>query len=50
MDTKYYLPTVDVKYYNVLIDREISFDKPVKNNLRTSDNIRKIVAGQGLHD
>ena len=30
-----------------MIDVKNSFDQPVKNNLRTYDNIRKIVAGQG---
>ena len=30
-----------------MIDGRSSFDQPVKNNLRTYDNIRKIVTGQG---
>ena len=30
-----------------MIDGRSSFDQPVKNNLRTCDNIRKIVTGQG---
>ena len=29
-----------------MIDGRSSFDQPVKNNLRTYDNIRKIVTGQ----
>ena len=45
--TQNYLPTVEIKDYNVMIDGQIFFDKPVKNNLRTYDNIRKIVTGQG---
>ena len=33
--------------YNIMIDGRTSFDKPVKNNLRTYDNNRKITTGQG---
>ena len=33
--------------YNVMIDGRTSFDKPVKNNLRTYDNNRKITTSQG---
>ena len=45
--TKYYLPTVEIEDYNVTIDGQNIFDQPVKNNLRTYDNIRKIAIGQG---
>ena len=45
--TKYYLPTVEIKDYNVMIDEKNFFDQTVKNNLRTYDNIQKIVTGQG---
>ena len=30
-----------------MIDEQNLFDQPVKNNLRTYDNIRKIATGQG---
>ena len=30
-----------------MIDGKIFFDQPVKNNLRTYDNIKKIAIGQG---
>ena len=30
-----------------MIDEQNFFDQPVKNNLRTYDNIRKIATGQG---
>ena len=43
---KYYLPLVEIKDYNAVIDGQNVFDQPVKNNLRTSNNILKI-AGQG---
>ena len=45
--TKYYLRLVEINNYNVVIDRRNFFDQPVKNSLRTYDNIRKIATGQG---
>ena len=45
--TKYYLPTVEIEDYNLTIDGQNIFDQPVKNNLRTYDNIRKIAIDQG---
>ena len=45
----YYLPTVEIKDYNVLINGENVFDQPIKNNKVTYENIRKIATGQG-HD
>ena len=44
---KYYLPTVVINNYNIIIDGRNVFDQTVKNNLRTYDNIRKIATGQG---
>ena len=46
MHTKY-LATVEIKDYNVMIDEKNFFDQPFKNNLRTYDNIRNIITGQG---
>ena len=43
---QYYLPTVEIKDYNVMIDGRNFFDQPINNDLKTYDNIRKIVAGQ----
>ena len=40
--TRYYLPLVEIKDYNVMIDGRNFFDQPVKYNLITYDNIRKI--------
>ena len=40
-------PTVEIKYYNILIDGKKLFDQPIKNDLKTYDNIRKILTGQG---
>ena len=43
----YYLPTVEIKDYNIMINGENFFDQPIKNNKVTYDNIRKIATGQG---
>ena len=48
-DDEYYLPTVEIKDYNIVINGEKFFDQPIKNNKITYDNIRKIATGQG-HD
>ena len=47
VDTKYYLPIVEIKDYNAMINGRNFFDQPVRNNLITYDNIRKIAIGQG---
>ena len=43
----YYLPTVEIKNYNIMINGENFFDEPIKNNKVTYGNIRKIATGQG---
>ena len=35
----YYLPKIEIKNYNIMFDGRNFFDQPVKNNLRTYDNI-----------
>ena len=47
-DERYYLPTVEIKDYNIMINGENFFDQPIKNNKVTYDNIRKIATGQGV--
>ena len=44
--TNYYLPTVEIYDYNVMIDGQNFFDHPVKTDLRTYNNIQKIAIGQ----
>ena len=44
---QYYLTTVEIKDYNVMIDGINFFDQPIKSDLKTYDNIRKIATGQG---
>ena len=41
-----YLPNVQIKGYNIIINGEDFFDKPIKNNKVTYENIRKIATGQ----
>ena len=43
----YYLPTVEIKNYNVRIDGRKCFDQPIEGKLKTYDKIRKIATGQG---
>ena len=42
-----YLPTVEIKDYNIMINGENFFDQPIKNNKVTYENIRKNAIGQG---
>ena len=44
---RYYLPTVEIKDYNIMINGEYFFDQPIKNNKVAYENIRKIATGQG---
>ena len=45
--TRYYLPLVEIKYYNFMIDGRNVFDQPVKNYLIIYENIQKIATCQG---
>ena len=45
--SKRYLPNVEIKDYNIMIDGKNLFDQPIKNDEITYDNIRKIATGQG---
>ena len=36
---RYYPPTKEIKSYNVMIDGQNFFNKPIRNNLTTYDNI-----------
>ena len=44
---EYFLPKVEIKDFNVMIDGQNFFDHPFKNDMRTFDNIWKITTGQG---
>ena len=44
---RYYIPHVEIKDYNVMIDGKIFYDQSAKNDKVTYENIRKITTGQG---
>ena len=41
------LPTVKIKYCNVMIDGKNFFNQPIKNDLKIYDNIKINLTGQG---
>ena len=43
----YYLPNIEIKDYNVMINGENFFDQPIKNDEVTYENIRKYCTGCG---
>ena len=43
----YYLPNLEVKDYNIMINGEKFFDQPLKSNKVTYENIRKTTIGKG---
>ena len=45
--SNYYLPKVEIKDYNVMIDGKNFFDQPINSNIKTYEKIRKIATGQG---
>ena len=44
---RYYIPNVEIKDYNVMIDGKNFFDQPINSMTKTYENIRKIATGQG---
>ena len=44
---QYYLLTVEIRDYNVMIDGRNFFDQPITNYLKTYDRNRKIATDQG---
>ena len=45
--TKYFLPRVDIKDYNVLIDGRNFYDQNISNNFKKCKELRKIMIGRG---
>ena len=45
--SSYYLPKVEIKDYNVVIDDKNFFDQPINSELKTYENIRKIATDKG---
>ena len=44
---RYYIPNVEIKDYNVMIDGKNFFDQPINSMIKTYENVRKITIGQG---
>ena len=42
----FYLPKVEIKDYNVMIDCRNIFDQPINSMSKTYENIRKIATGK----
>ena len=45
--SNYYLPKVEIKDYNVMIDGRKFFDQPINSMNKTYENIRRLATGQG---
>ena len=45
--SNYYLPSIEIKHYNITVNGENFFDQPTKNKKMTYDNIRRIAIGYG---
>ena len=43
----YYLPSEEIKNYNVMINGENFFDQPIKYSKVTYEKIRKVATGKG---
>ena len=43
--TGYYLPNVEIRDYNIMINGENFFDQPIKTDIVTYENIRKFCTG-----
>ena len=46
--TGYFLPKVAIKDYDIIIDGQNVFDQLVKNDMRTYNNIQKIVTDKEM--
>ena len=44
----YYLPKLEIKDYNGMIDGKNVFDQPINSMIKTYENIRKIATDQGV--
>ena len=45
--TKYFLPRVDIKDYNVLIDGRNSYDQNISDDFKKYEELRKVMIGRG---
>ena len=49
MQLTYYLPKVEIKDYNVMIDGKNFFDQLINSMTKTYENIRKIATVHGMN-
>ena len=49
MITKYFLPRVKIKNYNIEIDGRNFYDQPINDSIKQYEELRKVSTGQG-HD
>ena len=47
--TGYYLPKVEIKVHNVMIDGQNFFHHPFQSDMRAYESIQKIATDQGVH-
>ena len=45
--SEYYLPKLEIKDYNIMINGNKIFDQTVNNDFKTYGNIRKVATGHG---
>ena len=45
--TRYYLPTIDLNKYNVIIDGRNFYDNPIKNDAEKYRELKKVMIGKG---
>ena len=44
---KYYLPRIDLKKYNVIIDRRNFYDNPIESDIEKYRELKKVMIGKG---
>ena len=45
--TRYYLPTIDLNKYNVIIDGRNFYDNPIESNVEKYRELKKVMIGKG---
>ena len=45
--TRYYLPTIDINKYNVIIDGRNFYDNPIENDIEKYRELKKVMIGKG---
>ena len=44
---KYYLPRIDIKAYNILIDGRNFYDQNISDDFKKYEELRKVMSGMG---